>query len=143
MNIGIIVITHGELANTFKKTLFSIMGEKEKFESISISTSMTLDSLCASLKETVNKLNTDYIVVFTDAIGGSPCNASLMLCKEYKNMYVISGVNLSMLIAAVHLREHFSFDSIESYIDKVIEEAKKGICNVSSILNSKNLKKEQ
>lgn len=140
MNIGIIVITHGELADAFRKTLFSIVGEKENFEILSITTNMTLETLCSNLKDTINKLKTDYIVIFTDAIGGSPCNASLFLCREYKNIYVVSGVNLSMLISAVYLRENFSFDSVEVYIEKVIEEAKKGICNVNKILNSRCLK---
>lgn len=137
MKIGIIVITHGELAEAFKKTLFSIVGNKENFESLSMTTSMTLETLCANLKQTIEKLKTDYIVIFTDAIGGSPCNGSLYLCREYKNVYVVSGVNLCMLISAVYLRENFLFNSIEEYIDRVIEEAKKGICNVSKMFSSK------
>ncbi|MCS7230610.1 MAG: PTS sugar transporter subunit IIA [Elusimicrobiota bacterium] len=137
MDIGIIVVTHGNLADALKSTLFSIVGEKKNFESLSIPTNFTLETLCQNLDSIIKKLSTQYIVIFTDILGGSACNASIFLCKNYKNVYIISGVNLYMLIASIHLRENSSLNNIEEYVQKVIEEAKKSICCVNSIFKNK------
>lgn len=138
MDVGIIVLTHGRLAEAFVETLFSIVGKKEKVVGMSVPTEFTLESLCASIKETIEKLNSRYVLILTDILGGTPCTTSLMLCKDFNNVQVVSGVNLYMLISAVNLRdtlnESFSF---EEYIDKVISESKRSIAHANEVLGKK------
>ncbi len=139
MNIGIIIITHGKLADAFKETLFSIVGKKENVLSISITTDYTLDILCEKIKNSIEFNNVDNIVIFTDMLGGTPCNASLMVCKNLlnKNIYIISGVNLYMLITAVSLREQNENMDINEYINKIIESGKSCIANINEIFKKK------
>jgi len=63
-------------------------------------------------------------------LGGTPCNASLMLCKssDINNIYIISGVNLYMLITAITAREQIN--DINEYINKIISSGKNSIINV-------------
>lgn len=136
-DIGIIITTHGKLCDALKQTLFSITGEKEKVVSVPVVTEYTLETLCEKLQQSIKELNTEYTVIFTDMFGGTPCNASLMTCRNFvqKNVYIISGVNLYMLITAVNLREQFETISIEEYINKIIEDGRKCIVNVNEIFN--------
>jgi mannose/fructose/sorbose-specific phosphotransferase system IIA component len=138
MDIGIIIITHGQFAEALKQTLFSIVGQKEKVVSIPVSTEFTLETLCDKIKQEVKNLSSQYVVIFTDMLGGTPCNTSLIVCKEINNIYIISGVNLYMLITAVNLRE--TNISIDEYIDKIITEGKKCIVNVNNLFKNKFFK---
>ncbi|MCX7957339.1 MAG: hypothetical protein N2643_05580 [Endomicrobia bacterium] len=137
IDIGIIIITHSQLAEGFKNALFSILGEKEKVVSIPMTSEYTLDSLCNLLKQEIEKLSCEYVIIFTDMLGGTPCNVSLKSCKNFDNVYIISGINLYMLIYAVNLREQQLFKDINEYIEKVIFEGKKNISNVKEFFNRK------
>jgi mannose/fructose-specific phosphotransferase system component IIA len=137
MNIGIIIITHGQLAEALKNVLFSIVGDKEKVVALSVSSECGLDLLCDGLERLVNELQTEYVLVFTDLLGGTPCNIALRSCKKIKNMYIISGVNLYMLITAVNLRQQQEIGDINMYIEKIIEEGRRNIVNVNEFFNKK------
>jgi mannose/fructose-specific phosphotransferase system component IIA len=137
MDIGIIIITHGQLAESLKQVLFSIVGQKEKIVSIPVLTEFTLEKLCEKIKQEVKNLNTQYVVVFTDMLGGTPCNTSLMVAKGQQNVYIISGVNLYMLITAVNLRELNKDMSINEYIEKIINEGKRCITNINDLFKNR------
>ncbi|MCX7940343.1 MAG: PTS sugar transporter subunit IIA [Endomicrobia bacterium] len=138
MDIGIIVITHGQLADSLLSTLFSIVGKQEKIVSLSVPTEFTLESLCNDILQEIENLNTKYIVIFTDMLGGTPCNASLMVSRKLQNVRIISGVNLYMLITAIHLRESLNDShSVDEYVDRIISEGTRSIADASKILSSK------
>jgi mannose/fructose-specific phosphotransferase system component IIA len=137
MEVGIIIITHGQLAESLKQTLFSIVGKKEKVVSISMPTEFSLGKLCEEIKQEIKNLAVEYVVIFTDMFGGTPSNASLIVAKEQQNVYIISGVNLYMLIAAVNLRELNKDMRIEEYIEKIITEGRKSITNVNELFKNR------
>ncbi len=129
MNIGIIVITHGKFAEELVNTAFSICGTKDAVESISVVSEITLESLCESIKHKIDQMNTQYVVILLDMLGGTPCNASLMVCKQYDDkIHIISGVNLYMLITAITLRQQVG--SIEEFVSKLISAGKNSIADV-------------
>jgi len=45
----------------------------------------------------------DGVIVLADLFGGTPCNQSLSLCQK-RNLEVVTGVNLPMLLKANSLR---------------------------------------
>jgi len=137
MDIGIIIITHGQLAESLKQTLFSIVGKKEKVVSISVTTDFTLEKLAEEIEQEIKNLSSQYVVIFTDMLGGTPCNASLMVANKQQNVYIISGVNIYMLITAVNLRELNKDISINEYIEKIINEGKRCIENVKDLFKNK------
>lgn len=138
MNIGIIIFTHNQLAEGLINTLYTIVGKKDKVTFLSVTSNCTLDFLCEELKEEIKKLSTDYVIVFTDMLGGTPCNVALKVCKEQvNNLYIISGVNLYMLISAVNLRENGNFKDIKEYVEKIVQEGKNNIVDVNEFFNRK------
>ncbi len=140
MKIGIIIVTHGQMAEGLKQTLFSILGEKDKVVSLSVTTESTLDSLYEKIINLVEMLNTEHVVIFTDMLGGTPCNVALKVCKTKKNVHIVSGVNLYMLISAIHLREQYeNVDgfNIQEYIDKILTDGKNCIIYVNQFFKDK------
>lgn len=139
MNVGIIIITHGKLAEAFRDTLFSIVGQKDKVFSIPITTDFTLETLCEKIQSIIEYEHLSNVVIFTDMLGGTPCNASLMVCKNSHkdNIYIISSVNLYMLITAVSLREQYEEMDINEYISKIIESGRNCIVNINELFKKK------
>lgn len=139
-NIGFIIITHSLLAEGLKNALFSIIGKKERVVSIPINSEFNLEYLCNLLKQEIENLNCEYIIIFTDMLGGTPCNISLRICRDFSNVYIISGVNLYMLIYALNLKEQNEIKDINEYVEKIISEGKKSISNVKEVFNKKFFK---
>lgn len=140
MKIGILILTHGQMAEGLKQTLFSIVGEKDKVVSMPVSTEYTLDELCEKVAGIVDSLNVEHVIVFTDMFGGTPCNVSMKVCKKKENVHIISGVNLYMLISALHLREQYESQdnfSINEYIEKIISDGKNCIRYVNLVFKDK------
>ncbi len=127
MNIKVVVITHGKFGEELVNTVFGILGKQENVESISVVSDVNLEFLCEKINQ-VSKDNVDHVVLLTDMLGGTACNAGLMVCKNYENIHIISGVNLYMLITAVTLRENVT--DINEYIKKIISAGKNSIDNV-------------
>lgn len=128
MKIGVIVLSHGNFAQQMVETAFAIVGKKEGVEGVSVGGEVSLDSVCEKVRQKISQMNMDYVVILTDMVGGTPCNSSLMLCANNKNIYVVSGVNLYMLITAINNRDNAS--SIEEYVEKLISSGKNSIVDV-------------
>jgi PTS system mannose-specific IIA component len=128
MRIGIIVLSHGNFAQELVNTAFSIVGKQELVEEISVISEVDLNSICDRIKQKMSNMQADYVVLLTDMLGGTPCNASLMLCNNFNNIFVISGVNLYMLITAINFRPQAN--DINEYVNKIISSGKNSIINV-------------
>ncbi|MFQ3675059.1 MAG: PTS sugar transporter subunit IIA [Endomicrobiia bacterium] len=145
MKTGIIVLSHGKFSQELVNTAFSIVGHHDMVEEISVISEIDLNSLCERIKQKMSEMQADNIVLLTDMLGGTPCNASLMLCKNSDNIFVISGVNLYMLITAITARTQIN--DINEYVNKIISAGKNSIINVKERflknLNSTNNKTDK
>lgn len=75
--------------------------------------------------EMVNKeIDDSEIIFFTDIPGGTPDIVAKMIVMKREKGFVISGVNLPMLINLMHENE---FDDLEKFADKLIISGKNGI----------------
>jgi len=76
---------------------------------------------------------TDGVLIMTDMLGGTPCNACLPLCTTYK-IEIISGLNLYMLLSAFINRKNMP---LEELVKKVISDGIKSIANAKEIFLQK------
>ncbi len=103
--IGILVASHGRFAQELLATAQQIVGELPRAESCSVEPGASPEHIRAQLGDAVERLDEgEGVVVFADLIGGSPCTQSLSLCRQ-KNLEVLTGVNLPMLLKAHALRQ--------------------------------------
>jgi PTS system mannose-specific IIA component len=104
--VGIVIASHGRLADEMLATAKLIVGELSEVIACSIDPAASLDEIQRSIGQAVKRVDGgDGVIVFADLVGGTPCNQSLSLCREAR-IEVLTGVNLPMLLKAHAMRGH-------------------------------------
>ena len=104
--IGIVVVTHGQLARELVAAAEMITGEDiPNATSVSIGWHDAPDDAQRAILTAVERVSGDEgAVILTDMFGGTPSNLALSLLSEGQ-VEVVTGVNLPMLIRLVSIRE--------------------------------------
>jgi PTS system mannose-specific IIA component len=102
--VGLVVATHGHLAEEMVATAEQIVGKLSAVATCSIAPGASPEDIRARMREAVDEVETgEGVIVLADLVGGTPCNQSLSLCQECQ-LEVLTGVNLPMLLKANSLR---------------------------------------
>lgn len=101
-----IVIGHGDFAETMLKTAEQIVGKQRLVEVIS-NVGMSCNTLNATLEKTLGQNKTNETIVFVDLPGGSCTISCYNVLRNIKNLNVICGINLLILIEFFMLREKY------------------------------------
>lgn len=105
MEIEILVVTHGRLAEELINTLKSIMGPADALGFFPVERNRSASQMKKEYEKlTGTILKERALLILTDLLGGTPTNISMPLLKK-ENVEIITGVNLPMLIKAVHKRK--------------------------------------
>ncbi len=132
--IGLVIVTHGDLAQEFLAALEHVHGPQEQVVALSIGPNDDMETRRAEIVEAVNSVDSGKgAILLTDMFGGTPSNLAISVMEQAK-VEVIAGVNLPMLIKLASIRG-------ESELDQAISEAqdagRKYISVASKILNEK------
>lgn len=123
--VGIAVISHGKLCDGIVDSVRMVAGDIEQMETVSLKPGMTSESYLEILKAAVERVDTgDGVLVLTDILGGTPFNSIVRLTQE-KNLGIVTGMNMPMLVCASLDREED--DTVESLMEKVEEAGTEGI----------------
>ena len=98
--IGIVVVTHGKLAEELISAVKFVLSEEPsvKLAGVSLDPSKEFDTFKKLIEDSIKSVDGgDGILLVTDMFGGTPSNISLTFLDEEK-IEVISGVNLPMLL---------------------------------------------
>ena len=98
--IGIVVVTHGNLAEELISAVKFVLSEEPsvKLAGVSLDPSKEFDTFKKLIENSIKSVDGgDGILLVTDMFGGTPSNISLTFLDEEK-IEVISGVNLPMLL---------------------------------------------
>jgi PTS system mannose-specific IIA component len=126
--IGLVVVTHGYLANELIRAMEHVVGPQENVEAICIGAEDDMDQRRSDIMNAVKNVNTEHgVVVVTDMFGGTPCNLAISIMDKAK-LEVIAGVNLPMLVKFACCRDA---ENLEECVMKVQEAGKKYI-NIAS-----------
>lgn len=99
-----IIIGHGAFAEAMLETAQQIVGKQTMIEVIS-NTGLSGKSLSDKIHEVFNKNKDQETIVFVDLPGGSCTISCYSLLKNTKEMNVICGINLPILLEFFMLRE--------------------------------------
>ena len=103
--IGVVVVTHGQLANELVNAAEMIVGDLPQFTAVSIGWHDDVNDAREDIAQAIDRVRADGgVLVLTDMFGGTPSNLG-MTFLETDRVEVITGVNLPMLIKLASLRE--------------------------------------
>ena len=106
--IGLIIITHGNLALELKSAMEHIIGSQADIEIFCINPDDDIDIQKNNIQNTIKEINKgNGIIILTDMFGGTPSNLALGFLEPGK-VEVLSGVNLPMLIKIGQLRDNIN-----------------------------------
>ena len=103
--IGLVLVTHGRLAQELRAALEHVVGAQEAVEPISIEPDDDIEQRRADIVEAVSRVDRgDGVVILTDMFGGTPSNLAISV-MDGNRVDVLAGVNLPMLIKLASVRE--------------------------------------
>jgi len=108
--IGLVLVTHGQLATEFRAALEHVVGVQENCETISIGPEDDMEERRRDIVAAVEKVNDGSgVILLTDMFGGTPSNLAISVLQKGR-VEVVAGVNLPMLIKLASVRGAGSLD---------------------------------
>lgn len=102
--IGLVLVTHGNLAAEFLSALVHVVGPLDQVATISIGPEDDMEQRRADIVAAVEQVSSgDGVVIVTDMFGGTPSNLAISVMKPGE-VEVIAGANLPMLVKLVSVR---------------------------------------
>jgi PTS system mannose-specific IIA component len=107
MNLGVVVVTHGQLATELVNSAEMIVGDLPQFAAVAIGWHDDVDHAREEIERAIARVQASAgateaapagVLVLTDMFGGTPANLAVTFVSPY--VEVITGVNLPMLIKA-------------------------------------------
>jgi PTS system mannose-specific IIA component len=134
--IGIVVVTHGQLARELVAAAEMIIGDIPNVTSVSMGWQESPEDAEREIEAAIARVESGKgTVVLTDMFGGTPSNLSLTFLEKGK-VEVVTGVNLPMLIRLASLREEEVGDDLRAVAAQAMREGKENVYLASDLLAS-------
>lgn len=129
--IGLVLVTHGNLAVEFISAMQHVVGKQEKVAPVCIGPEDDMEMRRSEILKKVEEVDSgNGVVVLTDMFGGTPSNLAISI-MDRANVEIIAGVNLPMLIKIASLRKE---KNLKETVSGAQEAGKKYINIASQIL---------
>jgi PTS system mannose-specific IIA component len=103
--IGVVVVTHGQLATELVNSAETIVGDLPRFAAVSIGWHEDTEDARGEIAQAIARVDQGAgVLVLTDMFGGTPANLAMTFLAPGR-VEVLTGVNLPMLIKLVNLPE--------------------------------------
>lgn len=126
--VGMVLVTHGRLAEEFVLATEHVVGPQEAMRSVCIGPDDDLERCRDAILRAVAEVDRGGgVLLLTDMFGGTPSNLAISI-MESADVEVVSGVNLPMLIKLASLGPDSPLDRAVA----VASEAGRKYINVAS-----------
>lgn len=103
--IGMVLVTHGRLADELLGALEHVVGEQEQAATVCIQPDDDMEQRRLDILAAIEAVDSgDGAVVLTDLFGGTPSNLAISVMNETR-IEVIAGANLPMLVQLARVRK--------------------------------------
>lgn len=141
--IGIVVVTHGQLARELVAAAEMIIGDIPNVTSVSMGWQESPEDAEREIEAAIARVESGKgTVVLTDMFGGTPSNLSLAFLEKGR-VEVVTGVNLPMLIRVASLREEELGDDLRAVAAQAMREGKENVYLASDLLASQGKDKKE
>ncbi|MBP2150487.1 PTS sugar transporter subunit IIA [Xanthobacter autotrophicus DSM 597] len=132
--IGLVLVTHGRLADEFCSALEHVMGPQAQIAAVTIGPEDDMERRRQDIIDAVDRVRTgDGVVILTDMFGGTPSNLAISVMNT-PDVEVVAGINLPMLVKLAKVRGEMP---LAQAVD-VAQEAGRKYINVASRVLSGN-----
>jgi PTS system mannose-specific IIA component len=102
--IGVVVVTHGQLATELLNAAEAIIGDLPQFAAVSIGWHDDVDDAREEIRQAIARVHAPSgVLLLTDMFGGTPSNLAITFL-EANRVEILTGVNLPMLIKLAGLQ---------------------------------------
>lgn len=109
--IGMVLVTHGALADEFKAALEHVVGPQEQCAAVCIGPDDDMEVRRQDILTAVHDVDSGQgVVILTDMFGGTPSNLAISV-MENREVEVIAGVNLPMLVKLARVRPELDMNT--------------------------------
>ena len=131
--IGLVLVTHGHLANELKLAMGHVVGPQRSVGTVCIGAEDDMEGRRTEIRSLIAQVdNGDGVILLTDMFGGTPSNLAISMMNR-DGVEVISGVNLPMLVKLAKVR---SSQTLEECVDCAQMAGRKYIAAASQVLPS-------
>ena len=132
--IGLVIVTHGQLAEEFRLAMEHVVGAQDGLATVCIGAEDDIEMRRTDIAAAIETCDLgEGVIVLTDMFGGTPSNLAISLMGRPK-LEVIAGVNLPMLIKLAAVREEGDLSKAVS----AAQDAGRKYINVASQLLTPN-----
>jgi PTS system mannose-specific IIA component len=132
--IGLVLVTHGKLAEEFRHAVEHVVGPQKYIETVSIGPEDDMDQRRQDIVDAVAQADNGHgVIILTDMFGGTPSNLSISVMDSGKTE-VIAGMNLPMLIKLAGVRND---NNMEKALVEASDAGRKYINVASRVLSGK------
>ena len=127
--IGIVIASHGELAQGIKMSAEMIVGHQEYMQVCTLMPSQGPEDIYNQVQEAIQTFPEQTDVLFlVDLWGGTPFNQIQKIVQEHENYALVTGMNLGMVIEACMTR--MNQNSARNLMEHLVREGKQSIQSV-------------
>ncbi|MFK4873255.1 MULTISPECIES: PTS sugar transporter subunit IIA [unclassified Novosphingobium] len=102
--IGMILVTHGNLAEEFVHAMEHVVGDQSAVATVCIGPNDDMERRRSEIAQAITAVDSgEGVIILTDLFGGTPSNLAISLMQAGK-VEVIAGINLPMLIRLAKAR---------------------------------------
>jgi PTS system mannose-specific IIA component len=127
-DIALIILSHGNMAKETLKSAEMIVGKIENAYALFMDADEGMSGIGLKLDSCFENIgeNIKHIFVIVDLLGGTPCNVAIQKMATMKNVTLMSGLNLAMLIEFAMSQ----YDDYEKLKEHLIEVGRNGIQDI-------------
>lgn len=129
--IGLVIVTHGRLADEFVSALEHVVGPQEQLEAVCMAPDDDMEQKRQEIIEKVKKVDSGKgVIVLTDMFGGTPSNLAISITEESK-IEALAGINLPLLVKLASLRQT---ETLNKAAEAAVDAGRKYITAATSLL---------
>jgi PTS system mannose-specific IIA component len=116
--VGILIVSHGRLAEALIYSVQSLLGNLEKIVGVSIWPKDREDEIQDRIRKKIKEVDDgEGVIILTDILGGTSTKLSLSLIERGR-VEVVTGVNVPMLLTLSSYRKGKSLEELSKLVKK-------------------------
>lgn len=138
--VGLLLVTHGDLAKSLLNSAALIMGEAPLIESYGLYHGDDVDELKDKVQIAIQRLydksEGDGVLILVDLFGGSPSNATARSLHDLKGSVraaCVTGVNLPMLLEVATSVSYLKLDELKKKCLSIGPESILDLCEMINL----------